>query len=303
MPDLEIDSLPVMIKINLPGVDREKPTDKGRKRSMKKSVHEVLLWLFVINLGIAFGAGIYEARIVIPGFADAPPHTWPNTGLLFWGLRHHGPSHPVDSGQHLCGIEIPGPQRKWHLAAVGILIVERLATFSYFIPTMAGLMGTTGSSQGEYCRRVVRMAAVQSRAPFAHPVRVAGRVEGPHPRKPAEGDEKFLMNASRWSCTASAQLLFLFPKPLPERSIVFPRGLSVYARLTAGRETSENGRVRHSFGQGAIHMSAPNILIVEDDREISRLIDTYLRKEGNRRTGRRTAVKPACCSPPGAIIW
>lgn len=27
-------------------------------------------------------------------------------------------------------------------------------------------------------------------------------------------------------------------------------------------------------------MSAPNILIVEDDREISRLIDTYLRKEG-----------------------
>ena len=27
---------------------------------------EVLLWLFVINLGIAFGAGLYESRITVP---------------------------------------------------------------------------------------------------------------------------------------------------------------------------------------------------------------------------------------------
>jgi hypothetical protein len=27
---------------------------------------EIVLWLFVINLGIAFGAGLYEARVVIP---------------------------------------------------------------------------------------------------------------------------------------------------------------------------------------------------------------------------------------------
>ena len=46
-------------------------------------------------------------------------------------------------------LEIPGAERKWHLAAVGILVVERLATFSYFIPTMAGLMGAEGLSQGE----------------------------------------------------------------------------------------------------------------------------------------------------------
>jgi hypothetical protein len=26
----------------------------------------VLLWLFVINLGVAFGAGLYEARIALP---------------------------------------------------------------------------------------------------------------------------------------------------------------------------------------------------------------------------------------------
>ena len=40
-------------------------------------------------------------------------------------------------------------------------------------------------------------------------------------------------------------------------------------------------------------MSAPNILIVEDDREISRLIDTYLRKEGYR-TDRAADGSEAC---------
>lgn len=116
---------------------------------MKKSVHEVLLWLFIINLGIAFGAGIYEARIVIPGFADAPPHTWPNTGLLFWVYVTTGPLTLLTLANTYVALKSRGPQRKWHLAAVGILIVERLATFSYFIPTMAGLMGAEGLSQGE----------------------------------------------------------------------------------------------------------------------------------------------------------
>lgn len=27
---------------------------------------QAFLWLFVIDLGIAFGAGVYEARVVIP---------------------------------------------------------------------------------------------------------------------------------------------------------------------------------------------------------------------------------------------
>jgi hypothetical protein len=31
---------------------------------MAQSITEVLLWLFVMNLGIAFGAGIYEAKII-----------------------------------------------------------------------------------------------------------------------------------------------------------------------------------------------------------------------------------------------
>jgi hypothetical protein len=30
------------------------------------SVTEALLWLFVVNHGVAFGAGLYEIRIVVP---------------------------------------------------------------------------------------------------------------------------------------------------------------------------------------------------------------------------------------------
>ncbi len=39
---------------------------------MTGTVSRVLLWLFVINLGIALGAGLYEARIVVPEWIDAP---------------------------------------------------------------------------------------------------------------------------------------------------------------------------------------------------------------------------------------
>jgi hypothetical protein len=34
---------------------------------MAQDVTTILLWLFVINLGIAFGGGLYEARVVVPG--------------------------------------------------------------------------------------------------------------------------------------------------------------------------------------------------------------------------------------------
>ena len=50
---------------------------------MRKYVTEVLLWMFVIDLGIAFGAGIYEDRVVVPQWENTPPETWPNTGLKF----------------------------------------------------------------------------------------------------------------------------------------------------------------------------------------------------------------------------
>ena len=51
---------------------------------VKTNFRHLFLWLFVINLGISFGAGLYEARVVIPQWVNLPPRTWPNTGILFW---------------------------------------------------------------------------------------------------------------------------------------------------------------------------------------------------------------------------
>ena len=54
----------------------------------------ILLWLFVINLGIAFGAGLYEHRIVVSRWITSSPETgqhWnpevvrqDDTGRRFW---------------------------------------------------------------------------------------------------------------------------------------------------------------------------------------------------------------------------
>jgi hypothetical protein len=100
------------------------------------------LWLLVINLGVAFGAGLYEARVVIPAWADLPPQTWPNTGLLFWVYVTTVPLTLITLANLAAAWRERGVRRPWWLAAVAIVIAERLATFFYFIPTMIGLQSS-----------------------------------------------------------------------------------------------------------------------------------------------------------------
>jgi hypothetical protein len=104
----------------------------------------IVLWLFVVNLGIAFGAGVYEARVVVPAWFDLAPKAWPNTGVLFWVYVTTVPLTLLTLVNAIAAWSTRGPSRRWHLAAVGIVIAERLATFSYFIPTMMRLMGSEG---------------------------------------------------------------------------------------------------------------------------------------------------------------
>jgi hypothetical protein len=105
---------------------------------------EIVLWLFVINLGIAFGAGIYEARVVIPQWVSIPARQWPNTGLMFWVYVTTVPLTLITAASIVAAWLTPGPMRFWYLIAVCIVIVERITTFSYFIPTMVRLMSTEG---------------------------------------------------------------------------------------------------------------------------------------------------------------
>jgi hypothetical protein len=113
---------------------------------------KIVLWLFAINLGIAFGAGIYEARIVIPQWETIPPTAWPNTGMMFWVYVTTVPLTLLTVASLVAAWWMRGPARFWYLTAVLIVMVERIATSSYFIPTMVRLMGMEGIALAASCR-------------------------------------------------------------------------------------------------------------------------------------------------------
>ena len=108
----------------------------------------LLLWLFIINLGIAFGAGLYEHRIVVPRWlssasdgahwnAEAVLHD--NTGLRFWAYVTTGPLTILTCANLVAAWMASGEARRWWLAAALVVLAERILTFSYFIPTIVGL--------------------------------------------------------------------------------------------------------------------------------------------------------------------
>ena len=93
----------------------------------------------MINLGIAFGAGIYEARVVVPQWTDMPPRDWPNTGLMFWVYVTTVPLTLLTLANLIAAWLDRSITRKWWRGAAAIVLLERLETFSYFIPAMVSL--------------------------------------------------------------------------------------------------------------------------------------------------------------------
>ena len=114
-----------------------------------------LLWLFVINLGISFGAGLYEHRIVLPDWiaslpdgtthwnAEAARHD--NTGIRFWAFVTTGPLTLITLANIVAARKAAGSLRTWWLTAAVAALGDRVFTFAYFIPTMVGLMGRPDS--------------------------------------------------------------------------------------------------------------------------------------------------------------
>jgi len=108
---------------------------------MSLAVTEVLLWLFIIVLGTAFGAGLYEARVVVPLWASAPPASLrtPDSGHRFWVFVTTIPLTLLTVANLVAALQAQGPRRAWWLTATLVVLVERGATFGYFIPTMLRL--------------------------------------------------------------------------------------------------------------------------------------------------------------------
>jgi len=117
----------------------------------------LVLWLFVINLGIAFGAGLYESRIVIPQWLrysvesgyqwDADAAREANTGLRFWVYATTVPLTLLTLLSLGAAFWFQGGVRGWWLGAALAALVDRSMTFAYFIPTMLRLTGDERISQ------------------------------------------------------------------------------------------------------------------------------------------------------------
>ena len=109
---------------------------------------EILLWLFIINVGTAFGAALYEGRIVIPqwtattgdGFhwnADAARRSDPDH--KFWSFFATVPLTFLTLASLIPAWYAMTPRRELWLGAAVVVLIERIATFAYFNPTLAKL--------------------------------------------------------------------------------------------------------------------------------------------------------------------
>lgn len=124
---------------------------------MSNSLATGLLWLFVIFLGIAFGAGIYEERIVVSRWLSSSEDSgrhWnavaarqDDTGRRFWAFVTTVPLTLLTLANLTVAWGAPSPVRGWWLTAAMLAVGERIFTFVYFIPTMVSLMRASDSSE------------------------------------------------------------------------------------------------------------------------------------------------------------
>lgn len=111
-----------------------------------------IVWLLVVFTGIAFGAGIYEARVEVPqwfGITDgvivweAATAAAADPGLKFWAFVTTGPITILTLISLWFAWKSTGTIKKWWIMTALFLLIDRAMTFGYFIPTMAELMTGT----------------------------------------------------------------------------------------------------------------------------------------------------------------
>ncbi|GAB3589479.1 anthrone oxygenase family protein [Hymenobacter daeguensis] len=114
---------------------------------------EIMLWLLVLNLGVAFGAGLYETRIVLPQWfshaaggyqVNSAAMRATDTGRRFWGLATTLPLTLLTLASLWLAWHAPAPRHSWWLAAALLTLLERMGTFGFFIPTAIRLMNEQG---------------------------------------------------------------------------------------------------------------------------------------------------------------
>ncbi len=110
----------------------------------------IVLWLFVVNLGVVFGAGLYEARISVTrwtGASGGSQREWhpeearrDDVGRRFWAYATTFALTLLTLANLWAAWQSSGPVRIWWLIAALAALGDRIGTFSYFIPRMIRLL-------------------------------------------------------------------------------------------------------------------------------------------------------------------
>jgi hypothetical protein len=120
---------------------------------MRMSTARVVLFLFLINLGVAFGAGLYESVVVLPGWLWADTNGrfhWnsaaavgDNPGLRFWIFASTIPlTLLAGTNLWIAWRRCEGALRNWWMTGAVLSLLDRMMTILYFIPVMIALMGS-----------------------------------------------------------------------------------------------------------------------------------------------------------------
>ena len=136
---------------------------------MNPTLAKIFLWLLVINLGIAFGAGLYESRIVLPqwlGASAGGSNQWDaalarrhNTGLNFWVYVTTVPLTLLDLANLFAAWTAALRCEAGGLPPLRSCLPIGFLHFSYFIPTMLTLMTDNSLSGAEATARLRGSAA------------------------------------------------------------------------------------------------------------------------------------------------
>jgi hypothetical protein len=110
---------------------------------------QALLLAYFANLGIALGAGLYEARIVVPLWERSFPRGFSEieTGRRFWAFVTTVPLTCLCLASLIVAFRGAEMGKSLWLFSAIIVFVERLLTFGYFIPTILRFQNSKGGSE------------------------------------------------------------------------------------------------------------------------------------------------------------
>ncbi|HJQ52487.1 MAG TPA: hypothetical protein VJ825_01475 [Gemmatimonadaceae bacterium] len=138
------------------------------------------LWFFVIALGLDLGAGIYEARIVVPLWAGSIPESLAegnpyrrvaiDAGMRFWAYVTTAVAFFALLAL-VFGLYAPAPQRAWRTFAAIAELAVVASTLLYFRPTLVRLFmshgaGLTPAAAASTVRRWVMWSRVRIAVSF-----------------------------------------------------------------------------------------------------------------------------------------